>query len=243
MLEPKGQDGPCIKPASALDLMLHSRKGPYQALMAREDIRIKRVPTALAYALARELEERIQLDNIYFAKSADPEAPKWQVGKPKLVMTYGTAYHTGDQEDWENDIAKELGAEKIGSHEWVQTGGVVFDFKHHVGSSQIPYGRHTALNRDAVWNLIWADQDYAPRANVLVRSHVHYFAAAMDEIEPHLRLTTPALQAMGTRFGSRRCSGLVSFGFVIFEVERGEVTRFEPVTVKLKSQVASVLSV
>jgi len=79
LLEPKGQDGLCVKPASALDLMLHSRKGPYQALMAREDIRIKRVPTALAYALARELEERIQLDNIYFAKSADPEAPKWQV--------------------------------------------------------------------------------------------------------------------------------------------------------------------
>jgi hypothetical protein len=79
MLEPKGQDGPCVKPASALDLMLHSRKGPYQALMAREDIRIKRVPTALAYALARELEGRIQLDSIYFAKSADPEAPKWQV--------------------------------------------------------------------------------------------------------------------------------------------------------------------
>ena len=50
LLEPKGQDGPCVKPASALDLLLHSRKGPYQALMAREDIRIKRVPTALAHA-------------------------------------------------------------------------------------------------------------------------------------------------------------------------------------------------
>jgi hypothetical protein len=79
LLEPQGQDGPCIKPASALDLMLHSRKGPMQSLMARDDIRIKRVPTALAYALARELEGRIQLDNIYFAKSSDPEAPKWQV--------------------------------------------------------------------------------------------------------------------------------------------------------------------
>ena len=79
LLEPKGQDGPCVKPASALDLLLHSRKGPYQALMAREDIRIKRVPTALAYALAGELERRIQLDSIYFAKSADPDAPRWQV--------------------------------------------------------------------------------------------------------------------------------------------------------------------
>jgi hypothetical protein len=47
--------------------------------MAREDIRIKRVPSALAYALASELEGRVQLDNIYFAKSADPNAPKWQV--------------------------------------------------------------------------------------------------------------------------------------------------------------------
>ena len=79
MLEPQGQDGPCVKPAAVLDLMLHSRKGPYQSLMAREDVRIKRVPTALAYALARELEGKVQFDNIYFAKSADPEAPKWQV--------------------------------------------------------------------------------------------------------------------------------------------------------------------
>ena len=79
LLEPKGQDGPCVKPAAALDLMLHSRKGPYQSLMAREDIRIKRVPSALAYALASELEGRVQLDNIYFARSADPNAPKWQV--------------------------------------------------------------------------------------------------------------------------------------------------------------------
>ena len=79
LLEPQGQDGPCVKPACALDLMLHSRKGPYQSLMARSDIRIKRVPSALAYALAAELEGRVQLDNIYFAKSADPNAPKWQV--------------------------------------------------------------------------------------------------------------------------------------------------------------------
>jgi hypothetical protein len=79
LLEPEAQNGPCVKPACALDLMLHSRKGPYQSLMARSDIRIKRVPSALAYALAAELEGRVQLDNIYFARSADPNAPKWQV--------------------------------------------------------------------------------------------------------------------------------------------------------------------
>lgn len=79
LLEPQGQDGKCIKPANALDLLLHSRKGPYQSLMAREDIRIRRVPTALAYALAEELEKLIQLDGIYFARSADKDAPRWHV--------------------------------------------------------------------------------------------------------------------------------------------------------------------
>ena len=79
LLEPQAQDGPCVKPAAALDLMLHSRKGPMQSLMAREDVRIKRVPTALAYALAGELEARVEFDNIYFAKRADPDAPRWQV--------------------------------------------------------------------------------------------------------------------------------------------------------------------
>lgn len=77
--EPDGRDGPCIKPRSACDLLLHSRKNEYQALMSREDIRIRRVPTALAYALAEELEKRIELDGIFFAKSKDPDAPKWKV--------------------------------------------------------------------------------------------------------------------------------------------------------------------
>jgi hypothetical protein len=166
------------------------------------------------------------------------------IGKPKLVMTYGTGYHTGNEEDWENDIAKELQAEKIGSHEWVESSGVVFDFKHFISGSQTPMGRTAALERAAIWNMLWADQEYTPRADVLVRSHVHYCKYAGDATtQPYLRLTTPALQAMGTRFGSRKCEGLVTFGFVIFETNRGEITRFEPVTAKLKSQVANVLTI
>ncbi|CAK9068244.1 POLAc domain-containing protein [Durusdinium trenchii] len=79
MMEGKGQDGPALKPVSTLDLMLHSRKGPYQTLMGRKDIRIRRVPTALAYALADELEQRVEIDGIYFARTHDKDAPRWQV--------------------------------------------------------------------------------------------------------------------------------------------------------------------
>lgn len=69
----------CIKPKSAMDIFLHARKGPYQSLMARKDIIIKKVPRELAPALAAELEKRIELDGIYFSKRSDPHAPKWQV--------------------------------------------------------------------------------------------------------------------------------------------------------------------
>jgi hypothetical protein len=78
-MEPLGRDGPCVKPATAMDLMLHSRKGPYQSLMSRNDIRIRKVPTILAAPLAQELEQRVEFDGILFARRADPNSPRWQV--------------------------------------------------------------------------------------------------------------------------------------------------------------------
>jgi len=78
-LEPFARDGMCVKPRSACDIMLHARKGPYQSTMDRGDIRIRRVPTALAWQLAAELEARVPLKDIYFARRKDKSLPKWQV--------------------------------------------------------------------------------------------------------------------------------------------------------------------
>lgn len=77
--EHSGQGGPSIKPKLACDLMLHSRKGKFQTAMSRKDVRIRRVPTILAYPLARELANRIELPDICFAKSKDPNGPRWRV--------------------------------------------------------------------------------------------------------------------------------------------------------------------
>ena len=71
ILEPKARAGPCLKPQSCLDLMLHARKGPYQSTMQRGDIKVKRVPTAIAQLLADELSRRIPLSDIHFAKFKD----------------------------------------------------------------------------------------------------------------------------------------------------------------------------
>lgn len=79
MAEADCRFGSCIKPASALDLMLVARKTKYQITMNRSDIKIRRVPNALAWELAKELEERIVLKGILFARRKDKYAPKWTI--------------------------------------------------------------------------------------------------------------------------------------------------------------------
>ena len=157
--------------------------------------------------------------------------------KTRVVMTYGTAYHTGDGEDFENIVATDLKA-KIGSHEWVDVEGVVFDLKHHCGASAIPHGRHTAPAKERLWNVLWNEAEMAPKADVIVRSHVHYFGHCGGP--DWLALTTPALQGMGSKFGSRRCNGIVDFGFLVFECNKGSYT-WKPVIAKIKAQVAQVI--
>ena len=73
---------------------------------------------------------------------------------PKKIMTYGTPSHTGEDEDWEDVVADNIGAAKIGGHEWIDVNGVVFDFKHKIGSSSIPHGRHTAIARENLISII-----------------------------------------------------------------------------------------
>jgi len=78
-LEPGARDGDCLKPVSVCDLMLVARRGPYQSMMARKPIRIRKVPAILAIPLAAELEERLVLNEIYFSKRKNKNLPKWQV--------------------------------------------------------------------------------------------------------------------------------------------------------------------
>lgn len=211
-------------------------RGPFDVIVVNGDaIDGKGARSGGTELITSDRHEQVQM-----AAQAILRAPKAK--GCKTILTYGTAYHTGDGEDFENALADEVNATKIGSHEWVDMGGVVFDFKHHVGGSQIPHGRSTAINREALWSAIWAETDYTPTSNVVIRSHVHYFTFAGGDIEPALRITTPALQAMGTKFGSRRCSGTVSFGFLTFTVDKGVMT-WEPVLGKLKTQKATAIKV
>ena len=85
-IESEARNGLCVKPVSAMDLMLFARKGPYQSTMDRKNIRIKRVPKVLAFALSSELEKRIPLPDIYFARRKNL-TKKWNVRPIKNSIT------------------------------------------------------------------------------------------------------------------------------------------------------------
>lgn len=78
MLEEHARDGKCLKPQSACDLMLHARRTEYQGTMDRSDIRIKRVPTVLAKWICGELNRRVRLPDVYFARYKD-SSQRWKV--------------------------------------------------------------------------------------------------------------------------------------------------------------------
>lgn len=77
-VERDAMQGPCLKPRGCFDLMLHARQTKYQVTMDRSDIRLRRVPTALAFRLAEWLEQKIHFDPILFARRKKT-GPKWAV--------------------------------------------------------------------------------------------------------------------------------------------------------------------
>ena len=158
----------------------------------------------------------------------------------KIVGVYGTASHTGPAEDFENIVADRSGWEKIGSHEWVDINGCVFDLKHHLGSSGIPHGRHTASAKEHLWSQLWSERGLTPKANVILRGHVHYhqFCGGPD----WLSMTMPALQGMGSKYGARRCNGLVDWGVTHFDVGKdGSIEDWHAHCTTIKSQVTQAI--
>lgn len=142
------------------------------------------------------------------------------VGARYNRFVYGTAYHTGKEEDFEAIIAQRFDA-KITDQAWVKINGITFHLKHHVGGTSIPHGKGTAIMKDMLWNLLWAEMEAQPKAQIFLRGHTHRYIG-IDDVgpngSPRMGFCLPALQAAQTKFGARRCSGIVHFGFMHFDI-------------------------
>ncbi len=143
--EQEARDGPCVKPKRACDIMLVARKTEFQSLMDRKDIRIRRVPTALAQPLANELEHRIRFDDIFFARRKKAR-DQWQV------------FDIEDEPDFKDVVLKfapttalkalakhALGAENILTYKDVDLGKTYWP--EEVGYAPFAY----AINSDRTW--------------------------------------------------------------------------------------------
>lgn len=153
-------------------------------------------------------------------------------------ITYGTRYHSGKDEDFEEALKVAVkGKAAIHGHDFLEINGRKLDIKHKVGSSTIPHGRMTALARARLWNVVWnSEHERQPLADVLIRSHVHYFGYCGGA--SWLGMTTPAL-TYNSAFGIRECEGVVDVGFIVFDIEpdgeyswRPVLAGFDKLTVK-----------
>ena len=133
-------------------------------------------------------------------------------------MSHNTRYHVGKEDDFESIIpdfshCKDI---KIEGHGFYNVNGCVIDAKHKIGASQIPHGRHTAISRARMWNVMWHNEKARhPLSNIILRGHVHYFNYAGGP--SWVGITLPAL-CYHTIFGVRECEGLVDLGIVWFDI-------------------------
>ncbi len=106
----------------------------------------------------------------------------------KWYFTRGSAYHVGQGGQDEEEIAKALNAERYTSVGtgvyvrevlWLDIEGVLIEASHHIGVTQGFY-RLTQLDKEMQWSAMAAKDNTKgiPKADLLIRSHVHNFQHA-----------------------------------------------------------------
>lgn len=143
-------------------------------------------------------------------------------GAKKYIMIAGTDYHTGASSDAEMDIAKFLDGEFY-EEGFFDINGVLIDIRHFIGGRALtttPSGLKRMINEDLI--KVMRDEKKG-KADIYIRSHIHKYEDVPGFIIGTRAFTTPALQARGSRFGMRKCSGIYDMGFMSFDItSKGE---------------------
>jgi hypothetical protein len=161
------------------------------------------------------------------------------IGAPANMLAYGTPYHTGNLEDWENEVAaKAKNVAKIGGTDWVTVHGTVIGYRHHCSRSSIPHGPFTLIAKQKLWEGLWAERGEYPDSDILIRSHVHYHCFCGGP--GWVAMTTPALQGYGSKI-ARRSDGVVDFGFVWLEIWGKGDFQWQVKTLKLRAASDAVI--
>jgi len=146
-----------------------------------------------------------------------------------VLIARGTEYHVGNAEQFEDHIAKHTDAIEIADKIRFKVNGALFDVRHHVGRSTVPWSEITASLKE----LVLANLERSEEVNMLIRSHIHKYT--YGSIGPNqAAITTPGLEGH-SRFGTRRCSGRVDFGVVVMDVDEKGIINSKPIIASLES--------
>ena len=158
-----------------------------------------------------------------------------EIRAKKYRLVAGTPYHSGMEEDFEIKVCDEFIKNccdcEFNGHGFYEINGRNFDVKHKIASG-MHHTRATPLLKEIDANMFWADDDIEPRADIVIRSHVHKSLQTYQD--GRYGFITPALTGLGDKYGSRQCSNVVEFGFLVIDVpdKREEDIRWKFETLK-----------
>ena len=132
----------------------------------------------------------------------------------------GTPYHTGESKtNWEDMVHGICKGTTIGDEGHYNYLGLAVNAKHKIGNSSSPVSRYTALSTAQIKQMLWAETGQQPKANLIIRSHIHRCSEVSDPATNKAAWVTPALQGLGSVNGGRNTDGLpVHFGFLVLRV-------------------------
>lgn len=159
----------CIKPITACDLMLLGRRDKWQALMSRDPIRIKRVPTQLAWLLAEELERTVQFDDIFFAKSKK-SGPKWKVFDIEGQSLFKEVRLHFKASGSLKAIYKHVFNEEVTNYKEIEIDKKLYP--KEVGYA--PFAKALAPNAPADWGNTWPD---------VIKFHINHWTLSAKALE------------------------------------------------------------
>jgi len=137
----------------------------------------------------------------------------------KVYLLYGTAYHVGNQEDFEEVVSSELSSAgksvSIRDILHIDISGLIFNIRHKADSrSRVPHTRR-GPTLDMLWDAITSHKNGGEKADIVIRSHNHYYA--LTESSLGFAVCTPCLQ-LDSKYGARTCVGDTDIGFITFEI-------------------------
>lgn len=147
------------------------------------------------------------------------------VKRKETFATFGTPVHTVGLHDYERHFADRLGAE-IGEETTLKLEGLNWHWRHTAPRSDTPYGQGTQLFKQKVRDSLEAEMQGYPKADAVVRSHVHYFLRY--EMIGALAISTPCLQLPINRYGRKLNTQYYNVGFLHVRHHKGGFTDIYP---------------